>query len=117
MSPVACPNCRREVPELDSECPHCGPTGPKGSTAPLPGPIESRGYCYDAVAALLLAVGALLIWPLALLAVVYGLAARRTLREEQDRHQAVEKGGWMATIAIAWSVVVIPLVIYGVVFV
>jgi len=117
MSPVACPNCQREVLELDSECPLCGPTQPKGSSAPLPGPIESRGYCTDAVAALSLAVGALLIWPLALLAVVYGLAAHRTFREEKDRHQSVEKGGWMATTAIAWSVVVIPLVIYGVVFV
>ena len=117
MSPVACPNCQRDVPELDSECPLCSPTGPNGSSAPLSDPIESRRYCYDAVAALALAVGALLIWPLALLAVVYGLAARRTLREENDRHQAGEKGGWMATTAIVWSVVVIPLVIYGVVFV
>jgi hypothetical protein len=117
MSPVACPNCHREIPELDSECPLCGPEGPNGASAQLPEPIESSGYCYDAVAALSLAFGALLIWPLALLAVVYGLAAHRTVREEEDRHQAVEKGGWMATIAIAWSVVVIPLVIYGVVFV
>ena len=116
MSPVDCPDCRREIPTLDSECPLCGPTGPNGASAPFPDPIESRGYCHDAVAGLSLAVGALLIWPLALLAVVYGLAARRTLREEQDRHQAVEKGGWMATTAIVWSVVVIPLVIYGVVF-
>jgi hypothetical protein len=117
MSPVACPNCEREVPELDSECPSCGPAGRRGSSVPSPDGTEPRGYYSDAVAALSLAVGALLIWPLALLAVVYGLAARRTFREEKDRHQAVEKGGWMATVAIAWSVVVIPLVIYGVVFV
>ena len=117
MSPVACPNCQREVPELDSECPLCGPTGQNGSSASLPGPMESRGYCHEAVAALSLAVGAVLIWPLALLAVVYGLAARRTFSEEKDRHQVVERGGWMAAIAIVWSVVVIPFVIYGVVFV
>jgi hypothetical protein len=97
--------------------PLCGPTGPNGRSAPLPDPIESRGYCYDAVAALSLAAFSVLIWPLALLAVVYGLAARRTFREEKDRHQTVEKGGWMATTAIVWSIVVIPLVIYGVVFV
>ena len=77
MSPVACPNCQREVPELGSECPVCGPTKPNGSSGPPLDRTESRGYCNDAVASLSLAVASLLIWPLAILAVVYGLASIR----------------------------------------
>jgi hypothetical protein len=59
----------------------------------------------------------LIVWPLAILAVVYGLAALRTSREQQERSQPVDRGGWMAAAAIAISVVIVPLAIHGVVFV
>jgi hypothetical protein len=65
----------------------------------------------------LLAVASVFVWPLAILAVVYGLAALRTSREQQDRSQPVDRGHWMAIAAVAISVVAVPLVIYGVVFV
>jgi len=117
MSPVACPNCQREVPERVSECPRCGSTASDGASDPLGDPTESRGYNFDAAAALLLACASLFIWPLAILAVVYGLAALRTLREHRARNQPAERGYGVAIAAIVISVVVVPLVIYGVVFV
>lgn len=117
MSLVACPNCQREITEFGSECPTCGPTGSDGASERPSDPTESRGYNFDAVAALLLAIAALFIWPLAILAVVYGLAALRTLREQKDRYDAAEKGRWMAVTAVAISVVFVPFVVYGVVFV
>ena len=117
MSPVACPSCQREVPELGSDCPVCGRTGPDGASEPPRDPTEPRGYNYDAVAALVLATASVLIWPLAILAVVYGLAALRAFRNQQNRHLPVQKGRWMAVTAFALSVVFVPLVVYGVVFV
>ena len=117
MSLVACPNCRREITEIGSECPTCGPTGSDGASEPPSDSTESRGYNFDAVAALLLAGAALFIWPLAILAAVYGLAALRTLRERRARYQSVQKGRWMAVTAVAISVVFVPFVVYGVVFV
>jgi len=117
MSLVACPNCQRETTEFGSECPMCGPTGSDGASEPSSDSTESRGYNFDAVAALLLAIAALFIWPLAILAVVYGLAALRTLREQKDRYDAAEKGRWMAGTAVISAAVIVPLVIYGVVFV
>lgn len=117
MSPVACPNCQREVPERVSECPRCGPTASDGASEPPGNPTEARGYCSDAVAGFLLAIAALFIWPLAILAVVYGLAALRTFSEQKDRNQSVQKGRWMAVTAVAISVVFAPFVVYGVVFV
>ena len=116
MSPVACPNCQREVPELGSECPVCGPTTPNRSSEPPLDRTESRGYCNDAVASLSLAVASLLIWPLAILAVVYGLASIRAFHERQQRNEPAERGHGMAIAAVAISVIAIPLVIYGVVF-
>ena len=117
MSPVACPNCQREVPERVSECPRCGPTASDGASEPRRDPTEARGYCSDAVAGFLLAIAALFIWPLAILAVVYGLAALRTFSEQKDRNQPMQKGRWMAVTAVAVSVVFVPFVAYGVVFV
>jgi len=117
MSPVACPKCKREVPELGAECPTCDPKGPNGSPEPIPDPIEPRGYCYDAVASVSLAVASVFIWPLAILAVVYGLAALRTFRDQQKRNQRVDRGRWMAVTAVAVSVAIVPLVVYFVVFV
>lgn len=117
MSPVACPDCQREITELSSECPTCGPTGLDGASELRRDPTEERGHCSDAVAALLLAIAALFIWPLAILAVVYGLAALRTLREQKDRYDAAQKGRWMAVTAVAVSAVLVPFVVYGVVFV
>lgn len=117
MSPVACPNCQREIPEPGSECPHCGATASDVTSESPRDPAEPRGYCSDAIAALLLAISALLIWPLAILAVVYGLAALRTMREQKDNKQPPSKGHGMAVVAVAFSVVVIPVVIYGVVVV
>ena len=117
MSPVACPNCQREVPELGSECPTCGPPETNRSSAPVPDPIESRVYCYDAVASFLLAIASVLIWPLAILAVVYGLAALRTFRDQQKRDHRADRGRWMAITAVVVSFVIVPLVVYVVVFV
>ena len=117
MSLVACPNCQREIPERVSECLRCGTTTSDGASELLPDPTEARGYCSDAVAGFLLAIAALFIWPLAILAVVYGLAALRTFSEQKDRNQSVQKGRWMAVTAVAISVVFAPFVVYGVVFV
>jgi len=117
MSPVACPKCQRDVHELGSECATCGPTGSNGSSAPIPDPIKPRGYSYDAVASFSLAIAAVLMWPLAILAVVYGLAALRTFRDQQQRDRRVDRGRWMAVTAVVVSVVIVPLVAYVVVFV
>lgn len=56
-------------------------------------------------------------WPLAILAVVYGLAALRTFRDQQQRDRRVDRGRWMAVTAVVVSVVIVPLVAYVVVFV
>ena len=117
MSAIACPKCRREVPELGSECPTCGPRGPHGSPAPMPDPVEPRGYCYDAVASFSLAIASVFIWPIASLAVVYGLAALRTFRDQQKRGHRVDRGRWMAVSAVVVSVLIVPLVVFAVVFV
>jgi len=117
MSLVACPKCQREVAELGSECPTCGPPGPNRSSAPVPDPIESRGYCYDAVASFSLAIASVLIWPLAILAVVYGLAALRTFRDQKNGDHRADRGRWMAVTALVVSFVMVPLVVYVVVFV
>jgi len=116
MSAIACPNCQREVPELGSECPTCGPKGPNGSSAPIPDPVEPRRYCYDAVASFSLAIASVFIWPIAILAVVYGFAALRTLRDQQKRDHRVDRGRWMAVTAVVVSVVIVPLVVLVVVF-
>jgi uncharacterized paraquat-inducible protein A len=117
MSTVACPYGHGENPEFSAECPRCGAAVSDLASEPSRNPAESRGYCADAIAAFLLAIAALLIWPLAILAVVYGLAALRTIREEDDDRRPRSKGYWLAAIAVAFSVVVIPLVAYGVVVV
>ena len=102
MSAIACPNCRREVPELGSECPTCGPRGPHGSPAPMPDPVEPRGYCYDAVASFSLAIASVFIWP---------------FRDQQKRGHRVDRGRWMAVSAVVVSVLIVPLVVFAVVFV
>jgi hypothetical protein len=65
----------------------------------------------------LLAVASVYVWPLAIFAVVYGLAVLRTPRQQRDRNQPVDPGRWMAIEAVAISVLAVPLVIHGVVFV
>ena len=117
MSTVACPDCERKISEPGAECPRCGATAPDVASTRSRDPVESRGYCPDAIAALLLAIAALLVWPLAILAVVYGLAALRTIREQEANGRPQSKGQAMAVFAVAFSAVAIPVVIYAVVFV
>ena len=108
MTSVACPICEGRSVGTSSECPHGDQTLPEGE-ARRPSPsARSPGYCDDAIAALLLAVAALIVWPMAILAVVYGAAALTSLREQRDEQKPVQKGRWMATTALAVSVIAVP---------
>ena len=92
MSLVACPNCQHEDHRVRFRVPRVRPDRSDRCIRTVLGLGLSPVATNDAVAALLLAVAALFIWPLAILAVVYGLAALRTLREQKDRYDAAEKG-------------------------
>ena len=115
MTSIACPICESQSVGTGSECPHCNQTPPEG-VAQRPTPSAGPpGYCDDAIAAILLAVAALIIWPMAILAVVYAAAALASLREQRNEQRPVQKGRWMATTALAISVIAVPLMIVAVI--
>jgi len=117
MSSVACPDCQYEISELALDCPQCGQPQPDLAPAGSPEKTGSCGYCGEAVTALGLATAALIIWPLAIAAVVYGFSALGAFREREGRNQPAEKGRWMAVTAVVVALVAVPLVAWGIVFV
>ena len=114
MASVACPVCESRAVDTGSECPHGDQTPPDGVFRQPSTSTRSPGYCDDAIAAILLAVAALIVWPMAILAVVYGAAALTSLREQRDEQKPVQKGIWMAITALAISVIAVPFLILAV---
>ena len=108
MTSVACPICESLSVGSGSECSHCDPTPPEGVARRPSTVARSPGYCDDAIAAILLAVAALIIWPMVILAVVYAATALTSLRGQRDEKKPVQKGRWMAIAALAISLIAVP---------
>ena len=92
MSSVACPDCQYEISELALDCPQCGQPQPDLAPAGSPEKTGSCGYCGEAVTALGLATAALIIWPLAIAAVVYGFSALGAFREPEGAESTGGEG-------------------------